>query len=303
MNSATFLEMHDRCARMPFLSQSWERRLLSPMAALYQAIEAGLSYDGHEDAGQFSGDTLMGLAVDRGLDTTQADLFGLANHLSAMADLITWLMTKDGPWHRPENTKVGKEPWESSVFLNEAGTRLKRIVLVDHWSDEREISESHSWRSVGECAAYGMPMDQTILLIGSNRSGRRHGPFSKAWTHPVSKQLRMRKRNGTGFDGSWSPVFREEWEGSRDGWLDTMTDDGILEDAIFHVEVDVHPESKKIVKLAEKKLAQIRETMECPPPSPSQCDGISPCPYRSACWSFQTPSIQLGYLRIGDTHP
>jgi hypothetical protein len=143
-------------------------------------------------------------------------------------------------------------------------------------------------------------MDQTILLIGANRSGRRHGPFSKAWTHPVNDALRMRKRDGKGFDGAWKPVFREETEFSREKWLDCMTEDGVLEDAVFNVEVPVHDESGKIRRLAEKRLAEIKATEKLPDPQPSQCDNhLSPCQYRSACWSFQPPSVQLGFVRIG----
>jgi hypothetical protein len=111
----------------------------------------------------------------------------------------------------------------------------------------------------------------------------------------------MRKRDGRGFDGAWIPTFREDWDGSREGWLDAMTEDSVLEDAVFHIEVDIHPESKKIVRLAEKRLAAIRETIECPLPQPSQCDGISPCQYRDSCWNFTMPSIQSGFVRI--QHP
>ena len=274
MNSATLLEMHDRCLRSAFLARTWQRNLLHPTAALYQAIEFGLEST-EPDPGQCSGDFLMGLAVDRGLDTHQSDLFGLSQHLAAIADLVTWMLTQNGPWARPENVKVGEAPWESSAFLNEAGTRLRRIVLVDRWSEDRQTAIEHEWRTFGETCAYGLPMDLTVLVLGQMRDGRRHGPFSKAWAHPVNKQLRMRKRNGKGFDGDWTPIWREDWEGSREGWLDTMTNDGVLEDAVFHVEVPVHEESKKIRALAEKKLKAIRDQVECPPPQPSQCDGIS----------------------------
>ena len=102
MTSAEKLESADRCLRAPFLSRKWERRILHPTAALYRAIETGLTYSGEEDCGQVAGDALMTLAVDRGLDSPQADLFGLANHLAALADYITWLLRPSGfPWEQP----------------------------------------------------------------------------------------------------------------------------------------------------------------------------------------------------------
>jgi hypothetical protein len=299
VTSAEKLLMLDRCARAAHLAKTWRKGIIHPTAALYAAIEQGLAYQGPEDCGSYAGDTLMTLAVERGLDTDQSDLFGLSQHLASLADFVVWMLRADGePWYRPEDIKVGGERWESSVFLNKLGTRLRRVILVDRWSLERELAESHDWRTFGETNAYQMPLDQTVLVIGQSRSGRRHGPFTKGWLHPIAKNLRMRKRNGKGFDGAWLPVFREEWEGSREQWLDTMTQDGLLEDCIFHATVEVHEQVKQIRDLAERKLVQIRETVSIPPPSPSQCDDpLSPCEYRDACWSFQAPSVELGFRR------
>jgi hypothetical protein len=298
MTSAELLEGADRCARIPYLSRSWQRNTMSPMGALYRSIEAGLE-SSDPDPGQCAGDTLMGLAVDRGLETPQSDLFGLAQHLAAIADLVTWILRPEGPWERPENVKVGSAVWESSAFLNGSGTRLRRILLVDHWNEARELAESHSWRAFGECAAYGMPMDQTVIVLGANRSGRRHGAFSKAWQHPVSKQIRFRKRDGSGFDGNWSPIYREDWEGSREGWLDAMTGDGVLEDSVLTTVVEIPVEVAQVRLIAQAKLAAIRETATLPYPSLSQCDSpLGPCQFREACWTFQPPSEQLGFVRV-----
>ena len=297
MTSAELLEGADRCGRIPYLSRSWQRRTMSPMSVLYRAIELGLESP-DEDPGQAAGDHVMTLAVDRGLETPQSDLFGLANHLAAIADLVTWILRPQGPWERPENVKVGSAVWESGAFLSASGTRLRRILLVDHWNEARELAESHSWRSFGECAAYGMPMDQTIVVLGQNRSGRRHGAFSKAWTHPVSKQIRFRKRDGSGFDGNWTPIYREDWEGSREGWLDAMTQDSVLGDSVLSVELLPPDEAPTIRLLAERGLTRLREATALPDPHLSQCDGISPCAYRDACWTFQPPSEQLGFVRL-----
>jgi len=298
MTSAELLEGADRCGRIPYLSRSWQRNTLTPMGALYRSIEAGLESP-DPDPGQCAGDTLMGLAVDRGLETPQSDLFGLAQHLAAIADMVTWILRPSDPWERPENVKVGSAVWESSVFLSASGTRLRRILLVDHWNEARELAESHSWRSMGECAAYQMPMDQTVIVLGANRAGRRHGAFSKAWTHPVSKQIRFRKRDGSGFDGNWTPIYREDWEGSREGWLDAMTGDGVLEDAICQVEVSIPNQSEEIRRLASNRLEGLSTQATLPAPHLSQCDNpLGPCQFRSSCWTFQPPSEQLGFVRL-----
>lgn len=300
MTGAESLTAHDRCSRSAFLSKGWARNVVSPTSALYQAIEAGLEYEGDEDPGQVAGDSLFTIATDRGLDTPQQDLYGHATHLAALADILTWFLRPTAPWQRPEDVKISKEPWISSAFLDPSGLRLRRILLVDRWSEERARAESHSWRTIGECVAYDLPLVQTVLVIGQNREGRRHSPWSKAWTHPVNHALRMRKRSGEGFGGKWKGVFREETEFSREHWIDAMTNDGILGDVAFEVEVPV-PEAQaksKIRHLMEKKLAEIKGLVALPDPCPSQCDGLTPCQFVNACWNFTMPSDRNGFVRI-----
>lgn len=300
MDTSKSLTAHDRCSRSAFLGKDWERKLVSPTSALYQAIEAGLEYEGEEDPGQVAGDTVMTIATERGLDTTQADQYGQALHLCALADILTFFLRVGAPWERPEDAKVGKGAWESSAFLDASGTRLRRLVIVDRWSDERARAESHSWRSIGECVAYDLPMTQTVIVIGQHRDGRRHSPWSKAWLHPVNSALRMRKRSGEEFGGKWKPVWREELEFSREKWIDAMTDDGILGDVAFEVEVLVPDGAakSKIGWLIEKKMAEIRETLTLPDPRPSVCDWPSPCQFRDSCWNFTLPSERNGFIKI-----
>lgn len=300
-NSAEILTAHDRCERSAFLGKSWARQIVSPISALYQAIESGLEYEGDEDPGQIAGDSLMTIATDRGLDTPQQDQYGHAMHLAGLADILTWFLRPTAtPWQRPEDVKVGKAIWESSAFLDPSGLRLRRIVLVDRWNDERARAESHSWRTVGECVAYDLPIVQTVIVIGQNREGRRHGPFTKGWTHPVNSALRMRKRSGEGFGGKWRPIFREEAEFSREKWLDAMRDDGILGDVVFEIEVPVPeaPAKAKISYLMEKKLAEIKGLNVLPDPCPSQCDGLTPCQFNTCCWNFRLPSEEIGFIRL-----
>ncbi len=299
MNSATALTSSDRCARKVFYERTWQRNILSASEVLRRSIEVGLSSKS-EDPGQDSGDEAMSLCVERGLDIRQSDLYGASVHIAALADFVVWTVRgTQSPWERPEDVKVGSQPWRSGCFLSDSGTRLKAVLCTDRWDEARELSTLHSWFYTGEAVAYQMPLDLTVVITGQRRDARWHGPLTCGWTHPVSKLLRMRKRDGKGFSAEWKKVYREEWEGSREGWLDVLTDDGILGDVIIPYEVPVHEESKKISSLIERKLAAIREQSECPPPQPSVCDGVSPCQFRDACWNFKPPGIALGYIRKG----
>jgi hypothetical protein len=299
MTSARILTSADRCPRKAFLERSWERNVLSPHEVLRRAVEAGLEANG-EDPGQAAGDTAMTLCVERGLEVKQSDLFMVANNIAALADMTCWLLRQGGPWERPEDVRLGNHHWESSAFLNEAGTRLRAVLIADRWDDARELSANHSWFYGGEAAIYGMPLDLMVVISGQRRDGRWHGPLSKGWTHPVSKDLRFRKRDGSGFDSNWKQVFREDADYSREKWLDAMTQDGVLEDAIQVHQVDLGPHTQPIRDVAERILAQAEERRELPLPQLSQCFGISPCQFRDACWTFQPPSVELGFIRVGD---
>lgn len=301
METSSFLMADDRCRRSAFWSQDWERNLVAPTSALYQGIEAGLSYDeGDEDPGQVAGDTVFTLASERGLDTPQADQLGQAQHMGALADILTFFLRKGEPWVKPEAVEVGETSWEAGVWLDATATRLRRLVLVDNWSENRARSEKHSWRTIGEACVYDMPVVETVLVVGQNRDGRRHSPWSKAWLHPVNQDLRMRKRDGEKFSGKWRPVWREDVDYNRETWIETMVDDGVVTDVVF--EVEIPPPSGitrvKVLDLMQRKLAEIRGLKATPDPCPSVCDWPSPCQFVGACWNFTVPSESNGFIQI-----
>ena len=263
---------------------------MRPMDALYRAIEIGLESE-EDDPGVAAGDALMGFAVDRGFDTSETDLLGHAEHLASIADFVVWLLRTGGPWERPAD----KGEWISSAFLN--GHRLKRVVLMDRWTEERAIAEEHSWRVMGECAIYEMPMDLIVIQLGASRDGRRHGPISKCYRHPVSNEIRFRRRDGEPFGPTWDRVYRESSNVSREDWLEAMTEDGITAETITIHSVDVPPNSEEIRELVQAQMVRIRQTPAIPLPQLANCfDPISPCQFRSCCPYFRLPSPELGYI-------
>ncbi len=297
MNSAHILSSSDRCERKEWLERSWERTLLIPSDVLRRSEEAGLTVKS-DDPGQSAGDEAMTLCVERGLDVRQGDLFSVANNIAALADMTVWLLRQGAPWERPEDVRLGNGHWRSSAFLSDSGTRLRAVLIAERWDDARQLSAEHSWFYGGETAVYGMPMDLMVVIVGQRRDGRWNGPLSRGWQHPVSKDLRFRKRDGSGFDSNWKQVFREDADYSREKWLDQLTADGVLEDSVLSVELLPPDEAPTIRVLAERGLTRLREATALPDPHLSQCDGLSPCAYRDACWTFQLPSEALGFVQI-----
>lgn len=300
MTTPELLTLMDRDPRAAYWSQFWQRQTVTPVEALRLAIADGLMSQ-EEDPGQTAGDTVMTLAAERGLETKVYDLYGCALHHAALADLIvTQIRSLQPLLARPEDQTVNGSTWVSNAYLASSGVRLHRVVVVDRWSVERKEAESHAWFSLGEMAAYQMPMTQTVIVVGQTRDGRHHSPWSKGWLHPRSKNLRLRKRSGEGFGGEWKQIWREEADQiSRDKWLDQMREDQVMHDLVFDVELELPcPEVlSKIRHLISKKLCRLQEMKEAPEPNPSQCDWPIPCPFKNACWNFREPCEELGFIR------
>lgn len=297
--SSSLLNSDDRCRRLPFLSAQWEPSAISPMEALYSAVESGLTDTSDREPSDVAEDALMELATSRGLDSNQVDILGEASHLASLASMIAFLLRPQGPWKRPEPFRMADGSyWTPGSFLDPMETHLRRVVLVGRWDVYRQVQEEHDWRTM-EAAIYRVPMDLVVVVLGQQRDGRRHGPLSRGYMHPVAKNLRFRKRDGGGFDGAWEPVFREKARFSKEEWLDAMVDDGVLQDVVMIHTVPVPDNAEQLCNIAMRKLERIKNTEKISEPQISQCfSRTHPCIFRGCCPSGSLPSMDNGFIKI-----
>lgn len=296
MDSPTLLSEDDRCRRAAHYSLKWEPPAIRPTEALYRAIEYGLQDDSGDDPGDAASEHLMELATSRGLDSNQEDILGEAEHLGGIAAFVTWLLRTGAAWKRPEAIKLPNGTlWTPGAFLSADEGHLRRVVLCGRWDAYRLVEEEHDWRTL-ESAIYGVPMDLIVVVLGQERNGRRHGPLCKGWTHPVSKTLRFRKRDGSEFDGAWNAIFREQSDFSREDWLEAMTEDQVLPEAIKIHQVGVLFERISYPDAAQKKLDAAIQEKSAPDPQFSRCfDRFRPCQFRSCCPQGIEPSEKGGF--------
>lgn len=310
MLSAESLSDIETCERRAIWGQEWELEKLHPTKMLYRAIEQAMTQTERPDRGEFAGEIVMELCGDRGLDVNQSyNLYDVGLHHAVLADILTTYLCSrpEAPWRVPEKTK-GNHHWTPSAFLSASGDYLVRPVIVDHWSDERKMAESHSWATIGNMVAYKLPMVLEVIVLGASRAGRRYSAWSTGLLHPRNRKLRFQKKSRVkqpdyGFADSWKKVWREEYATiSREEWIAAMDEDGMMTELTRRIDVNL-PSPLRLGELSdivERKGEAIHRLSGIPYPSYSGCWWPRPCPFSRCCFGgdVQAPSVATGFVRI-----
>lgn len=247
---------------------------MTAMQMFHHAVRQALSED-TDDPGQAAGEIIMTLARDRGMDASDStNLYrSVVNHAAA-ADIVTAAIRKRG-----------EPPWRT-------GDTLRRFLAVSSWNEERLAYESRSWHALGEVCVKNKPMQMIVAILGQISGGRRHGYWSKALLHPQRSSLRFKRRTRKtieGFKETWIPCWREENDQiSRDKWLQSMHEDGVLRESLFIVNIPIPEETERvrILDLYHRQSERLRLLQQVPEKQLSTCDGpLAPCPFRCCCWS------------------
>jgi hypothetical protein len=306
MNSPQLLSSYERCNRLGIWSRNWERDRIEAKDLLSLGIQAGLTTS-RKDFGDSAGECVIGISRDIELiQEDTVDQYGSIINIASLADIVTSAIRKstDDPWTLPKSVDLGDGvTWNSSALLSPDGRFLRRVALVGSWSKDRHYSTCREWGTLGEIAAYNLPMQIVVVNIGSRRDGKYHSAWTKGFRHPINKGLRFKRRNfiGRGFKESWSEVWREDYDQiSTKEWLDGMIKDDVLQDLCFRVDVPALDEEnqQRIIDLAKSKLKRIYSTEELPEQQLSTCYFPIPCPHRVHCESGQEPSGRYGFVPI-----
>jgi hypothetical protein len=296
MNSQD-LQVYELCPRRFVWTSSFVAFRISPLAALYQAIHEGLVGNGEADAKT----KLISLASMPGLDINGPDVYDVATHYAFLAGVIvTYLRGRDDAWKLVKPTSK-PFPWEPSVYESPDG-RIRRIVLVDRWSEDRKVEEARSWRSIGEICVAGREMLLNALVIGSTHNKRRTSHWTRALTHPRNKGIRFKKRSGgPEFAGSWEPVARESWTGTTEDWLGAMQTDDCFEEAVHSLRISIPPRRQEFLDDMARMHKEMAGLEEDPPMRRSGCFGFSPCVFSDLCHGRdrETPATR-GFLKYSD---
>lgn len=293
--SARLLDTFDRCPRRLAFERSYSTRLISPFGLLYRALEYALTADDPEQAAK---DETMRIATTHELILRDLSNFLTIRHTGYLAAIIALaLRNRLGPLARVPATPE----WESSLFSTESGT-YHRIELVSHFDDDRLRASAHSWRVIGELAALEAPLTLTAVVVGPQRTGRRHSEWSKGLRHPVNRALRFapRQNKKTGFGDTWEKVWREQTDIPTLAWLNQMKLDGVLDQLIVSREIAYNSDDNRMIA-ARREMKEIAALMpsstETSPMRRSSCDEFGGCPFQSVCYS-PTPATPASFPHL-----
>lgn len=299
------LIQYESCHRREFYSRDYETFRWPDTRFLQEALRRSLTSI-RTDHGEMAGEEVMGFVRDIEIETKSPHtMYQEAMHLARLADILSCALRRPGtgPWRVPEPVDVGSYLWRSGALLAPSGDELRRIVMVSSWSDERHYSECRSWLSLGECAAFNLPMRMAVCVIGQKRDGKRHSHLTKGYLHPFSHKVRFRKKHNVaeGFKDSWLLRWREDDKDiSTEEWLQAMATDGVMKDVCFSVEIPVpEPEvRKRVLDLAVQSLDKMVATTELPPEQLTGCFWPVRCPFVGPCMHGEEPSGKYGLVKI-----
>ncbi len=306
MSSPALLTDFETCPRKGYFGLSWASQKLSAKEMVTLGLRAALTATEPIDGafGEVAGAEVLQLAEDRGLATEEYDIYSQVMHNAALSDILVSSLRKptDEPWLIPPTV----QGWISDCLMSPDGDYLRRLVLVQHWTDARHYSECRNWFTQGEIAHYRLPMQLIVLVIGQERKARRLSPWTQGFLHPANRQLRFRKKSRSTtevFNDAWEKIYREDHaEISRETWLNAMLKDDVLPEVCFKVDVPVPetPQLQRIRVMAARKMERLQKMFEKPEANLSSCDWPTPCVFRKLCHRIPEwePSERNGFIQI-----
>ncbi|MHB1952134.1 MAG: hypothetical protein ACYCOU_00175 [Sulfobacillus sp.] len=288
--SSSLLDTFDRCPRRYQFERQYESTSITPLGLLYAAVEGSLTA-----SGPLEGARSVILERTARLDVNAGDLSPLSavRHVTATAEVIALAMRKRfGQAKLLEPISLGEHQWKSRLF--EMKDELHRVILAGYMDDDTLRSYAHSWGTMGELAALERPLSLTLVIVGTQRNGRRHSHWARAYQHPIQKsslRFASRKRDD-GFTSAWKMVWREQTGIAAETWLERMASDDVLGDLIVSRRVKYDGADARMVQ-ARRELIQIVPEMAASvdpmrlPMRRSSCDevGRGACPFSPCCYS------------------
>jgi hypothetical protein len=281
--SAEKIATYEICPRRYLWTGKYRTRV-SPIRALYMALDAGLRTE--KDPERAAENELLALAASPGLDVVGHDVYAVAMHHAKLSGVLASALRSawSAPWKTVEPvTLSGGHEWQSGAYKTADGA-IRRLALVDRWSDDRRMQEIAGWRTMGEACALDQTLLVTAVTIGSSHDKRRHSAWTRCYRHPRNRTYRFQRKTSTeDFGSTWVPVWREDSGISTADWLTQMRADGCMTDLVHTVQVPVPKGREAYLNEMNRIAGDMGKVPEVPPMRLAGCYGFAPCPFLGVC--------------------
>src|SRR5208283_458215 len=288
--NAERLSTEELCSRRRFWTEKYQNLRISLIRALYMALDAGLTTE--DDPEKAAENQLLALAREPGLDIVGGDVFAIAVHHAKLAGILSLALRSAWvePWKPVASVRLPKDRrWDSALYDVGEGP-LRRIALVDHWSDDRKTQERWGWRTVGELCAVNQMIHINAITIGASHDRKRYSPWTRCHKAPHTNVIRFKRKQGTeGFSQTFREVWREDSGIPTEAWLTKMRADGCITDLVHTLEVPVPLNRDAYLAEMHRLSREMRKSADLPPMRLAGCFGFSPCPFRGVCHGGTTP--------------
>jgi hypothetical protein len=289
--SAERMATEELCPRRRYWTERYVNLRVSLTRALYMSLDAGLRSETSPERDAEA--QFLALARDPGLDVVGGDIFAIAVHHAKLAAILSVVLRDawDGAWKAVEPTSLPREKvWNSALYETADGV-IRRIVLVDRWTDDRRMQELWGWRTLGEVCALEKRIHMTAITIGPSHEKHRHSAWTRCHQAPRTGVFRFKRKQGTeSFGPNWRAAWREDLDITTNHWLTRMREDGCMEDLVHNVSVPVPKNKPAYLKEMYRMARQMeRNGDELPPMRLAGCFGFSPCAFRTVCHGPNEP--------------
>lgn len=246
------------------------------------ALDAGLRTE--KDPERAAENEYLSLAASPGLDVVGGDVYSIAMHHAKLAGIVAAALRSawKEPWTPVEQVSLsGDHLWQSAAYHAEG---IRRIALVDRWSDDRKQQEVSGWRTIGEVCALGKPLLVNAISIGHSKEKRRHSDWTRCYRHPRNGTYRMRRKTSEeDFSQTWKKVWREDSGIPTLDWLKQMRADGSIADLVHTVMVPVPLGREAYLGEMVRLAGELASLREVPSMRLAGCYGFAPCPFLGVC--------------------
>lgn len=303
--NAAGLGDYQSCRRKYMLSawkpSRWRAKLLADACLRKGIVQLARGAKGTKVAADARAQFLL-KAADPGLDMIGDPYREAKNWCALLEVVLRWMALQPLPQLKDvPPVKMDGFTWQVSAWGDDTGM-LHRWITVDSWDADALSRELHSWRTIGDICATGLPMTLHVIELGQRRAGHHSAAWSRAFCNPGLASVRWKFIKPE--DTKWKPVyFVDQRKMDAEEWVAAAEQERALTKLSHDVPVAL-PQPEQVADILRQMgleataMRTLVGDYSAQPMSRPACDLYVPCAYQQVCYSSDIVDLgKLNYVR------